>query len=465
MFNNNGKKIVIWFYIIFIFVTACNNGKVDIGQNQNINSASPTSESHELSSSDLSTTPIQLLEKTPAPSVFSTSESLDSSLFYFTVRDDVDRVVEIWQTSVDARNQWQLHTVPIKYPISTLPAQELAILSHDYCVNPQNSCPDKLIYGLGNLMLSPNKKMLTWIDGASWCPNTSCYGFEKMMVWDLLKGDVEILLEIPFHIDLETTQTIIASAWAPDSKQIAFVLRSHERGWSLVRVVDIETKQIQDITEGLAPIAWSPDGERMAVTIRGSTGQNWSWGVKIVGIDGEILATFMLNGERVTSIDWSPDGSKLALTVLVSQQVNDENTVKSDLLIIDLTTAEIERINLFSDEISNYSEPHWSPNGDLLGVNVTRTGSDKELIILDTKDWSINSSFSPNLAFDKWSWSNAGDAILVLVGGDLVNITPFPPAQIGIFYLQDNHFEILSLPSQLEERIEDWTAFVGNLTW
>ncbi len=445
---------------ILAFIAACSDSEKEDLQHAQVDES--VSLTRDLSSSNLLATPSQI-EQQQNPIVASEDESLHSNTpIFFTVRNEAEHVVEIWQTSADATVQWQLLTLPIRYPVSALPAQELAALNHNHCANQQDDCPTELIYSLNNLALSPNKQFLSWIDGASWCPNTTCYGFERLMVWDLSKGDLQTLLEIPFHIDLRSTQAIVESTWSPDSREIGLVISSHEYGWSLVRTVDVETKQVRDISEGMAPIAWSPNGDRLAVTIR-TTDRDWA--VKVVTNDGETLTTFAANWKRVMGVDWSPDASKLAITALVEQQLNGDSLINSGLFIVDVNTEEVTRVDLLSGEGLSYSEPHWSPDGRLLGVIIAGTDHDKSLVIFDPQDRAIEASFAPKLAFNEWLWSRTGDAILVLVGGDLVDSVPFPPARIGVFYWQDDSFEIISLPSQLEKKVKEWTAYLDNLTW
>jgi hypothetical protein len=79
------------------------------------------------------------------------------------------------------------------------------------------------------------------------------------------------------------TQTISEMTWSPNNKEIGFIHSSQDNGWSWLRVIDIETKQIRDLGDGQGPIAWSPTGEQLAFFAENK--------VKVVSKDGVLQAT------------------------------------------------------------------------------------------------------------------------------------------------------------------------------
>ena len=139
-------------------------------------------------------TPLQQAEQSHVPTM-PTHELLspETSIFFMVrdesmVRNQPEGVVQIWETTVDGTVGWPLIELPIRYPVTALPPQELAILEHNLCSAAQERRPVEdiyLAYGLGDLRLSPDKQVLAWGDGASWCPNTRCYGFQRLVIWNV----------------------------------------------------------------------------------------------------------------------------------------------------------------------------------------------------------------------------------------------------------------------------------------
>lgn len=124
----------------------------------------------------------------------------------------------------------------------------------------------------------------------------------------------------------------------------------------------------------------------------------------------------------------------------------------------------MQEVDLVPEKNLDYGEPHWSPNGQLLGVNISEDQLDKSLIIFNPNSGEIKASFTPELAFDKWTWSDDGRAILMVMGGDSV-FRSFTPQKMGIFHWETGEFRTVMLPSQLEEELKNRGALLGNPTW
>jgi WD40 repeat protein len=369
-------------------------------------------------------------------------------------------VVQIWKIDVDATVGWPLIELPIRYPVSALPPQESAILEHNLCSVEQDHCSIEdvhLSYGLGDLRLSPNRLLLAWADGASWCPNTECYGFQRLVTWDMTRGESRTLLEIPNHIDLRATQQIGEIVWSPDNGQIGFIQTSNNKGWSRVRVIDVATKQVRDIAEGRAPLTWAPDGERLAFI-------SYSWGdVKVTSRDGTDLVTFDGSWERVEDIDWSPDGSKMAITAVESYR----QIARHSLFIADLATGDIAQVEILADELLDYTQPHWAPDGRLIGVNIRRRGEKgvSGLVIFDSEDETVKACLNVERYHPEWSWSDTGDAALVRLGSPNPAIPPAIPQRIGVFYWANDVLEQVSLPADVELGLDRWQLYLGEPAW
>lgn len=375
---------------------------------------------------------------------------------FFLVRDDAEAESEIWEINADGTVYNQLFAFSSSYPITALPPQELGILRQHYCSGDnQENCPTEIDFGPEYLRLSPNKEMLAWAEGAVWCPTTSCYGFRRIITWNMSSRDQNVIFEVPLHIDEITVQGFIDFSWSPDGDQVGFVLSSRQAGWSFLHVADIDTGQDRVLAEGRNPLTWSPGGQQIAVAISGSQG----WGVTLIDLEGTVLQRFGGSWGAVMAIDWSSDTSKLAIT---AQSATDASW--NELFIVDLNTGKITEIDPVPDEAVNYTEPRWSPDGSLLGVIATTEAQQKELVIFDWQAEVISSRLSLGYSFDKWSWSDDGSAILMRVGGD-ITVTPYVPQGIGIFYWRENNFELVSLPDEMEEGLEERNIYLMDLTW
>jgi hypothetical protein len=234
------------------------------------------------------------------------------------VRNQPEGVVQVWETSIDGTIGWPLIELPIRYPAVALPAQELAILEHDLCSTEQDHCPVEdvhLVYGLSDLRLSPNKQLLAWGDGASWCPNTRC--------------------------------------------------------------------------------------------------------------------------------------------------------LRHGLFVVDLATGDIAEVEVPANELLDYTQPHWSPDGRLIGVNTRRNGEGfvSGLAIFDPKDQTLRANLTVERHFPEWSWSNTGGVILVRLGSSTSALPPFTPQRIGIFHWMKGTLEQVSLPAHVEAGLDNWQLYLGEAVW
>lgn len=378
---------------------------------------------------------------------------------FFAVR--AEDTVQVWKTSVDGTTQDILLELPIRYPVSTLPAQELAILRQNHCPAEQNGCFVEdlyLDYGMGSLRLSPDKQLLAWGDGASWCPNTGCYGFQRLVLWDMVRANSQTLLEIPSHIDLRTAQGIGQIAWSPDGGRIGFVQSSKGRGWSRVYVVDIETGQIREIGNGDFPLAWAPDGERIA--FKSYSPEEHEMTVKVVSGDGTTLTTLSSNWNMVNGIDWSPNGSKVAISAVVDYQEH-----RFSVFIADSVTGDVAEIEIATDELLSYEQPRWSPDGRVMGANTRPSWYDlvNGLAIFDPQSGTVHANLTLQRANPEWSWFSTGNAILVRLGGDTQ--PHFTPQALGIFYWMKGTLEQVSLSPLLEPGIKKRQLYLGEPIW
>jgi Tol biopolymer transport system component len=97
--------------------------------------------------------------------------------------------------------------------------------------------------------------------------------------------------------------------WSPDGTKIALASRS-------VCLVDVASGQLTEIVppSNVADATWSPDGQRLAVTMAASDGGP-SGRVFVVGVDGQGLVEIARQNEWIHNLAWSPLGDLIALAV------------------------------------------------------------------------------------------------------------------------------------------------------
>jgi Tol biopolymer transport system component len=121
---------------------------------------------------------------------------------------------------------------------------------------------------------------------------------------------------------------IPSASWSPDGSHIAFSAScgggcgSAGDPYHGVRIADPINGSDRLILpgDGIGPLAWSPDGSRMAYAIHGHTaadGWTWdnTWSLMVMNVDGsqEVAVTSGPIIDQVPdSISWSPDGTRIA---------------------------------------------------------------------------------------------------------------------------------------------------------
>ncbi len=391
--------------------------------------------------------------RTQQVSISSDETATSGIKIFYQVHIDVDDKVEIQRTTPQGGGGYAILELPQLYPISTLPTDELAVLSHLYCQDKNEDCSLenlRMRWGLAGFHLSPNKQWLALNERIIGCVNPSlCYGFHRLTVAHTEHPEKRVLLEIPLHVDLRTEQSINYLAWSVDSEQIAIV-RSSEKGWSRVRVVDVETKQVADLSDGEGPIAWSPDGEYLAFGFRESSNLR---SIRVINRNGTIIKTFNDNWTSINNLDWSPDSLKLVITAS-----KEDREYQFRVFIANLMKDEITEISIPLAEPHSFTEAHWSPDGQLIGVTTSPTlvSPIDGLVIFHPQDGTIEANLEAKREVEEWFWSKTGDAILV-------NLST--TKRIGIFCWQEERLEKMPIASFLAEGLKSGDVRLKTPVW
>ncbi len=174
-------------------------------------------------------------------------------------------------------------------------------------------------------------------------------------------------------------------AYSPDTSHVAVLaLTSLRRPVRRLFVVDRETDAVEIVAEGSieAPVAWSPDGQRIAYSRlhRGRYGSLLR-DLYLVDRDGSNRKPITAN-RRAGSPAFSPDGDRLAFSA------SDGGT--ENIYLLDLTTGSAEPLTRFSGDVQ-IASLRWHPDGRELLFNRFRPDGRRDVAVLNLATGRITS--------------------------------------------------------------------------
>ena len=152
-------------------------------------------------------------------------------------------------------------------------------------------------------------------------------------------------------------------AISPQGDKVAYIttkgglfdvyLASANDGKTIRKLIDgqsnTEFESLRILTPG---IAWSPDGERIAIAVKSGRGD----AIALVDVEtGKARHYRVPDVDQIVSVAWSPDGGRIAFEA--------SRDAQGDLYVLDLQTR--ETVNYTNDVFSDH-EPAWSPDGSAL---------------------------------------------------------------------------------------------------
>lgn len=198
----------------------------------------------------------------------------------------------------------------------------------------------------------------------------------------------------------------IGLAISPDGRQIAFSDDTQD-----IHLMDVDGSNPRRITTGLfsyGPLAWSPDGSKIAYIQVGARHDIW-----VMNTDGSNRTLLTNNASSInTRPDWSPDGTRIVY------EANPPGGGLMGIWVMDANGANSVRIATTGDD------PSWSPDGKRIAF--TR-GGDLYTIKPDGTDEARVThppEFDANV-----TWAPAGNRLLFTTdsaqgGADLFTIKP-----------------------------------------
>jgi TolB protein len=183
----------------------------------------------------------------------------------------------------------------------------------------------------------------------------------------------------------QTTETIPTVGWkpgrasrSPDGHAIAYCGTSSDDSISRIFLYQVQTKTTRalDLDGDACFPAWSPDGARLAFTLK----QGSRWEIAVIRTDGAGLRVLTAPDRRYGYLNgpiaWSPDGQHLTFA-------GTTHPYESDIFVADIETGRIDNV---TDDPWYDEGPSFSADGNFIVFMSTRGG-----------DWTWG-LFSLNLA-------------------------------------------------------------------
>jgi hypothetical protein len=190
--------------------------------------------------------------------------------------------------------------------------------------------------------------------------------------------------------------------WSPTADDIV-AFADH---FGAVRIMNVTTGVISyeiSPVEGVADLAWSPDGARLAGAARFAIAPPIPAVLVWDAITGEVLHRLARHNEIIQSVDWSPDGGRIV-----------SSGADGRIVVWDVATESILHEILFEER--NVEEVIWSPDGTKFaarsrgysgGVNY-----ESDIRIWNAANANLLATF-PNSGIFDWDWSPTGQLMAI----------------------------------------------------
>jgi TolB protein len=215
-----------------------------------------------------------------------------------------------------------------------------------------------------DLLFSPDRKRIMFVasskfgrDAALWIANTDGSGARKLMDWKWIR-------ESPF-----------AASCSPTGDHVAF--RITEENLSKIYAMKSDGSDFHFVADG-DQLAWSPDGNRLALTTY--VPEKQARYVRVVNIDGTNLHEISTGGHAV-ECTWSPDGKRIAFSESHAETTSEP---KFDVFVIAPDGTQKKTV---LENLTLYSRLDWSPDGEFLSF-VTNFEGNRGLYVWSTREAS-----------------------------------------------------------------------------
>lgn len=182
---------------------------------------------------------------------------------------------------------------------------------------------------------------------------------------------------------------------SPDAIHLVYV-RNETAELVLANLQNGATTVLNPDGQNIEAPVWSPVGDQIAFSARGSSNSLSVWTVSVSGGGATEITT--LPGDELNP-DWSPDGN----SIVFESRLDTLSAINT----VDLTAFEIEQLT--PDSVRN-RDPVWSPDGDQIAYTSTRNDTTSVWVYTLSDSQEINIT-SPLLQANRPAWSSDGSRI------------------------------------------------------
>ncbi len=267
----------------------------------------------------------------------------------------------------------------------------------------------------------------------------------------------------PFTIDkLYMTRTVGDSSWSPDDKQVAFV--TNISGRNNIWVVSSQSgwpTQLTVSNQRQTSIAWSPKGRWIAYN--SDYDGNEQWDIFLVAAEnGQIVN--LTNSPEISEEGpaWSPDGEKLAYSVKAKTAANYE------IDVIEVMTKKVTHITTGTSARLSNAVPVWSKDGKWIVFTQSNAAGKDANVFIVRADGGKATNLTPHEGEHNYFASDISpDARTVLItsnaGNGYANAGLLDVASKKITWLTTDKWEINAGKFSPDGKRLTWTANIdGN---
>ena len=246
----------------------------------------------------------------------------------------------------------------------------------------------------------------------------ACRGREILFVRDQLLYTAAGRDVAPLGEGLE--QPAAQPAWSPDGKQVAFVRFSWDDEPPELYIMDSDGSTLRHVATGFSSPSWSADGERLAVTGRGS------YYAAVYTLSASAGGLPLRLADSAASPAWSPDGAKIAYVSVAGSEYS--------AYTLRVMNADGSGVKTITPVLPGIERPSWSPDGRRIAFSKC-TGMLCAMMVVDAEGTAPpvqlvtgarEPAWSPDGSRIAFTWNGLPGTSIFWIPADGTNAGPVP---------------------------------------